>query len=136
MIKKISVVLLLLLTSCSIEDKSFVNFEDKITRAWSIQETYLNGVKQSLSDCEKEDLIDIADNKMLIYYRSYIDNENCKSNQEFGRWSYSKKGIEVVWENGKFSNQTYQYEIIELTPSVMRWSWVANNGDVIEQVFN
>jgi hypothetical protein len=140
MIKKILLIgILIIINSCSIidelDERTTPNYK-KITRVWHLQKQYINGVEQQTSNCVLDNLFDIADNNILIFYKHNLDSTSCKSSPTTGRWSLNGTSLTINWDETIEEKNSYEIEIVELTNTTLKWKREIRSGVFLEEVFN
>ena len=109
---------------------------EKISRVWHLQKQFINGVEQQVSDCTLENLFDIADNNILIFYKHALNGNNCVSLNIDGQWSLVGNTLTINWSEPISGISSYQIEILELNSSTLKWKREINGGEFLEEIYN
>ncbi|WP_299673448.1 lipocalin family protein [uncultured Tenacibaculum sp.] len=140
MIKKTLLIIILIgLNSCvniSELDEISTSDRDKITKVWELQKQFINGIEQQTSDCVLDNLFDIADNNILIFYDHQLNNSNCISSTISGRWNMNGNSLTIDWDEPISGRNSYQIEILKLTNTTLQWRREISNGVFLEEIYN
>lgn len=123
------------LSSCALIDKLEDQFAD-FTRVWNLQKQFINNIEQDVISCTINNKFDIADNNILLFYKYDLDDANCKSSTNSGRWSTFGNSLTINWDEPIAGESSYNIEIVQLTQSTLKMKRKLINGDFLEEIYN
>jgi|TARA_B110000908_G_C9965569_1_gene318809 hypothetical protein len=127
------------LNSCSIinelDDETTPNSK-KITQVWNLQKQFIDGIEQQVSDCTLDNLFDIADNNILLFYKHELNNTDCVSSTISGRWNIVGNSLTINWDESISGITSYEIEILELTSTTLKWKREISTGVFLEETYN
>lgn len=131
--------ILIALNSCTIidelDDQTTPNYK-KITQVWHLQKQFIDGIEQQVSDCTLENLFDITDNNILLFYKHELNNADCVSSTISGRWNVNGNSFTIDWDEPISGITSYEIEILELTNTTLKWKREISNGVFLEEIYN
>ena len=128
--------------SCNINDKideienNLTPTSEKIVNIWHLQTRKINEVEIPLTDCDRENLYDIANNGMLIFYNHQLSNTDCISQTISGQYTKIGNLMEIIFDEVINDESSYSIEILSVTDTNLTWSRTDSNGNSIIESFN
>lgn len=122
--------LLILIYSCSLPDEDYINPE--INGLWHLEKQFLNNVDLNISDCQKETIIEFADNNLLVLYEHSLVNGECLSETKGGYWTQEGEVLTIEWDVNNFITT---HLIVELSGSTLILETEADQG-LVRKIYN